>query len=278
MKRKIISLAAVLFIGACAAVIDESSMLPALPAPATTEVLRAPDGYVLSEEMIDLGALGKVHAVRLDNPNTVDVVIINGGSAHFTQRASRGFARIAHMSGSDIIAYDYPGRGGTTLLANVDVLIAMGPELVSAFRRIGWLSNGQNYVYGFSYGGSNASNMARAGGFNGLILDSTTSDTIALGRNMAPKAVRPFVRLKIDGDLSRFDYFNYAVSARIPILLLSAEQDELATPRIMSDFARKLRAAGADVTTSTSQGGHGRAIYGDETLVALREFMAKTKK
>ena len=249
-----------------------------MKAPEASDVLRPPENYTLSEEIIELGTLGKVHIVRLDNPNTDDVVIINGGSGHFTQRASRGFARIAHMSGSDILTYDYPGRGGTTLAATADTLIAMGPELVAAYRRIGWLKNGQNYVYGFSFGGSNASNMARVGGFNGLILDSTTSDIVALGRNMSPQAVRPFVRLKIDGDLSRFDYFNYAVSARVPILLLSASDDELATPAIIQDFATKLRAEGADVTQSSSSGGHGRAIYGDDTLVAIRDFMAKTKK
>ena len=258
--------------------LTEKSLLPKMAAPAASDVITAPDGYVLTEEMIDLGALGNVHAVRLDNPKTDDVVVINGGSGHFTQRASRGFARIAYMSGVDIVTYDYPGRGGTTLEANVDTLISMGPELVSAFRRIGWVKNGQNYVYGFSFGGSNASNMARVGGFSGLILDSTTSDILALGRNMTPTAARPFVRLKIDGDLSRFDYFNYAISSKIPILLLSAEQDELATPKIIDEFATKLRSAGANVTQSSSPGGHGRAIYGDATLTAIRDFMAKTKK
>ncbi|MEK7660405.1 MAG: hypothetical protein AAB680_00005, partial [Pseudomonadota bacterium] len=62
------------------------------------------------------------------------------------------------------------------------------------------------------------------------------------------------------------------------ILLLSASDDELATPAIIQDFATKLRAEGADVTQSSSSGGHGRAIYGDDTLVAIRDFMAKTKK
>ncbi|KAF0112698.1 MAG: hypothetical protein FD128_1450 [Hyphomonadaceae bacterium] len=242
MKRTILAVATSFLCISCTAVIDEASLLPTLKAPEASDVLRPPENYTLSEEIIELGTLGKVHIVRLDNPNTDDVVIINGGSGHFTQRASRGFARIAHMSGSDILTYDYPGRGGTTLAATADTLIAMGPELVAAYRRIGWLKNGQNYVYGFSFGGSNASNMARVGGFNGLILDSTTSDIVALGRDMSPQA------------------------------------DELATPAIIQDFATKLRAEGADVTQSSSSGGHGRAIYGDDTLVAIRDFMAKTKK
>lgn len=154
-----------------------------------------------------------------------------------------------------------------------EALTAMGPALVAYFRQAGWIGDGPVYAYGFSFGGASASNMARSGGFSGLILESTSSDIVAMGRNMVPALARPLVRLEVDDDLATFDYFGFAVSAHTPIVLLAARKDTQADLDTVHAFATRLTQAGADVTTVETPGRHGDALYSDQAAAAIRAFV-----
>ncbi len=257
----------------CTAVIDQSSFFPqTVPPPALT--LAPPPGYLLSEAMLELPDLGIVHAVRLDNPASETVIVYSGGNGNFVSAQSERAAALAAATGADLILYDYPGRGGTTLPATIDASIATGPLLLRELRRRGWIGTGPLFAYGLSFGGSQAAAMTRGGGFDGLILEGTAADIAAVGRNFVPTLAKPFVRLRVDPQLSRFDFLGYAAAARAPILLIASRDDDLVRPRNMRDFAAQLRARGAEVTLVTVPGPHGAALREAEARAALGRFVS----
>ena len=260
-------------LSACTATIDQSIFFPQnVPPPRTT--LTPPAGYAMSEAMLALPGLGTIHAVRLDNPRSETVIVYSGGNGGFVSAFSPFAARLADATGADLILYDYPGRGGTDVAPTIEAAIATGPLLVRELRQRGWIGRGPLFAYGTSFGGSQAAAMARGGGFDGLILEGTTSDIAGVGRNFVPGVAKPFVRLQVDPALLRFDYLGYAIAAHAPILLISSRDDRVVRPRNASDFAGQLRALGATLEEITAPGGHGSALADAETRAAIGRFVA----
>lgn len=275
--RALLAIGAACLLTSCAVTIDESSLLPTIDPPGAGVTLAAPPGYSLTERMIDVGGLGQVHAVRLDRPESEATVIFAGGSGYFSANASRRLTRLAELTGADIVTFDYPGRAGTTVPRTAQALSELGPALVTGFREVGWIGAGPLYAYGFSFGGASAAGIARTGGFDGLLLESTSSDINAMGRNMVPGFVRPFVRLRIDEDLNQFDFLGFAATARAPVLLLAAEDDAQADRAIVEAFAVRLRDQGLAVTLVFGEGGHGDAIYSEPGGRAVRTFTSAAR-
>ena len=257
----------------CTAVIDQSTFFPQnLPPPATT--LAPPRGYALTDTMLALPGLGAMHVVRLDNPASETTIVYSGGNGSFVSALSPIALALADATGADLIFYDYPGRGGTEVPPPIAASLATGPLLLAELRRRGWIGRGPLVAYGFSVGGSQAAAMARDGGFDGLILEGTAADVHAVGRNFIPGIAKPFVRLRVDPALASFDFLSYAVSARAPILLISAEGDRVVRSRNMRDFAAQLRARGAGVDLVSVSGEHGTALRDARARAALGRFVA----
>lgn len=275
--RSLLAIGAACLLTSCAVTVDESSLLPAIDPPEAGVTLAAPPGYARTERMIDVGGLGEVHGVRLDRPDSEATVIFAGGSGYFSANASRRLTRLAELTGADILTFDYPGRAGTTVPRTAEALSALGPALVTGLREAGWIGAGPLYAYGFSFGGASAAGVARAGGFDGLILESTSSDINAMGRNMIPGIARPFVRLRIDDDLNQFDFLGFAASARAPVLLIGAEDDAQADRATVEAFAARLRDRGLVVTLVFGEGGHGDAIYSEPGGRAVRTFTSAAR-
>lgn len=262
----------------CTATIDRSTFIPPVAAPPQA-ALTPPPGYRVTEKMLDLPGLGQVHAVWLDRPGSETAIIYHGGNSSFVAGQSRGAAIIAAETGADLILYDYPGRGGTTVPGTVEGAIETGPALLAALRREGWIGRGPLFTYGFSFGGSQAAAMARDGaGFDGVILEGTAADLAAVGRNFVPWVAKPFVRIRLDPALSRFDFLGYVVSARAPVLLLSSRKDRVVRPRNMRDFAAQLRARGRTVELVEIPGGHGSAVATAEGRAAIAGFVARLSR
>lgn len=277
IRRAGVSTILLLWLAGCVtARIDQSSFFPpAAKAPAGSLV--APSGYVATDAMLDLPGLGALHAVRLDNPASEATVVFSGGNGNFVSSSSVRAAAIAGATGADLILYDYPGRGGTTVPATIDASIATGPAFLAQLRQRGWIGSGPLFAYGLSFGGSQAAAMVREGGFDGLILEGSAADIAAVGRNFVPGLAKPFVKLSVDPELRRFDYLGYAVAGRAPILLLSSREDSIVRERNMRDFAEQLRARGAIVTLVTVPGGHGTVTAQPQAMAALRTFVRQSR-
>lgn len=260
-------------LASCTAVIDQSTFYPQAGA-GPTETLAAPEGYRVEHAMLDLPGLGVVHTARLDNPASEATLLYAGGNMNFVAGQTLRAAALARATGADILLYDYPGRGGTTVPATVDASIAFGPAFLQALRDRGWIGGGPLWVYGLSFGGSQAAGIARAAKANGLIIEGSAADLAAVGRNFVPRIVKPFVKLRVDPDLARYDYAGYAVAARAPVLLIASKDDEVVTPRNMTAFGEQLRAQGVDVRSVTVPGPHGTALRKPAAIEAIRSFTA----
>lgn len=259
----------------CVAVsIDQSSFFPQSAQPPTA-TLTPPPGYSLTDRLIELPGLGTVHAARLDNPASEVAIIYSGGNGNFVSAQTARAAALAKATGADLILYDYPGRGGTTVPATIDASLATGPAMVRRLRETGWIGRGPIFAYGLSFGGSQAAAMVREGGFAGLIIEGSAADIAAVGRNFVPPLARPFVRLKVDPELSRFDYLGYATATKTPVLLISSRDDEIVRERNMRDFADQLRARGVEVTFVSVPGGHGTSLQQPAALAAISSFVTK---
>jgi hypothetical protein len=101
----------------CTAMVSQASFYPSASLAAPDAVLKVPEGYTATDTMLALGELGAVRTVRLDNPASESAIIYSAGNGGFvdSEGTSRMAARLAEVTGADIILYDYPGRGGTTL-------------------------------------------------------------------------------------------------------------------------------------------------------------------
>jgi pimeloyl-ACP methyl ester carboxylesterase len=258
----------------CTAVIDQASFFPqSVEAPQA--VLRAPAGYAMQDAMLELPWLGRLHAVRLDNPASETTIIYSGGNGSYVSAGTEDAAALARATGADLVFYDYPGRGGTTVPPTLDAAIATGPALLRALRERGWIGRGPVFAYGLSFGGSQAAAMAREGGFAGIILEGTAADIAAVGRNFVPGIARPFVKLSVDPALQRFDYLGYAAAARAPVLLISTKKDDIVRERNMSDFAEQLKQRGLEVTFASVPGRHGDALLQPAALTAIRDCVSR---
>lgn len=264
-----------LSLSGCAAVISQASFFPRENLGAPDALLEVPDGYAATDELLSLGELGVVRAVRLDNAESETVIIYSAGNAGFVDSVgtSRMVARLAEVTGADIILYDYPGRGGTTLPATIDAASAFGLAMMDSLKTSGWVGRGPVYAYGLSFGGSMAASLARSGGLAGLIIEGSAADYQAVGRDFVPGLAKPFVKLRVDPALSKFDYLGYALAARGPVLLLSGTQDKVIRPARMREFAQALEAGGARVSFQAVPVGHGGALETSEGRAALAIFM-----
>lgn len=273
MRKLGFPLVLIALLGGCvSANIDQSSFFPQVEQAPTT-VLSAPAGYAMSDALIDLPGLGAIHAVRLDNPASDAVIIYSGGNCNFVSASTGRASALAKATGADLILYDYPGRGGTTVPPTIDASLETGPALLAELRRRGWIGTGALFAYGLSFGGSQAAAMVRGGGFDGLIIEGSAADIAAVGRNFVPPLARPFVKLSVDPELRRFDYLGYAADGRAPILLLASRDDRIVKPANMRAFADQLRARGAAVTLVTVPGAHGTATGQPAAMAALRRFV-----
>lgn len=259
-------------LGGCTATVERSSLLPTLPEP-TASLIEPISGYEREDRMLTLPDLGVVHVVRLTRPNNRRTVIYSGGNGSFVSTSGEHLNELAEVTGADIITFDYPGRGGTTVPKTTDALIAFGSAFVAGLKRTGWIRPGPIYSYGFSLGGATASNIAGTGGFSGLVLEATAADIPAVVRNMIPAVLRPFVRVKVSDDLRRYDYAGYAVSARAPILIIACSADRTVDIRTARRFARSLRQAGATVTFVQVPGGHGAGLRAATARDAVRRMV-----
>ncbi|GIU68001.1 hypothetical protein PsB1_2155 [Candidatus Phycosocius spiralis] len=238
-------------------------------------VLQVPQGYSATSQLMDLDQLGKVRVVKLDNPKSQATLIYSAGNGGFvdSESSSKMAKSFAELTGADIILYDYPGRGGTTVPASIEAMVKFGPAFIDRLRNNGFIEDGPLYAYGLSFGGSVAASMARSGGFSGLIIEGSAADYQAIGSDFVPSIARPFIRIRMDKALQQFDYFGYARASNVPILLLSGAKDTVIRPIRMKQFAEQLTSKGASVTLQVVPVGHGGALSSEKGREALQAFM-----
>lgn len=260
----------------CTVTVRQSALLPAMQEQPRAAIPPLA-GYSRQDRILTLPDLGNVHVARLVKPGNRTTLLYSGGNRYLIAYTANRLNELAAMTGVDIVTFDYPDRGGTTVPKTTEALIAFGPALVKALRQAAWIGAGPLYAYGFSLGGATASNMARTGGFSGLILEATAADIAAVARTRIPTLLKPFLGVKVSEDIKRYDYAGYAVAAQAPILVLAGKDDKTVRAKTVRRFADQLRKAGAAVTFVEVPGDHGKAMASPQGQQALETFM-KTQK
>jgi pimeloyl-ACP methyl ester carboxylesterase len=275
MKPLALTTMATLGLSGCTAVISQGSFFPDEKLTPPKAVLQFPQGYTATDQIFDLGTVGKVRAVRLDNPKSETVVVYSAGNGGFVDSngTSQMAVSLANVTGADIILYDYPGRGGTTIPATIEAATAFGPAMVDQLKTAGWMGSAPAYAYGLSFGGTMTASMARTGAFAGVIIEGSATDYAAIGRDFVPGLAKPFVKLRISENLKTFDYLGYIVAAKAPVLLLSGTKDKVVRPKRMLEFAEQLKAQRIEVTLRPVPVGHGGALNSIEGRNALTAFI-----
>lgn len=266
-----------LSLSGCSAVISRTSFHPSASLAAPDAVLTVPDGYTATDTLLPLGELGAVRTVRLDNPASETAIIYSAGNGGFvdSEGTSRMAARLAEVTGADIILYDYPGRGGTTLPPTIAAAAAaFGPAMIDRLKSKGWIGRGPTYAYGLSFGGAMTASLAQAGALAGLIIEGSAADYQAVGRDFVPGLAKPFVKLRLDPALGAFDYQGYVMASRAPVLLLSGTKDKVIRPPRMREFQLALEGGGTKVTFAPVPVGHGGALEAAEGRAALAAFIS----
>lgn len=274
-KSAMIFAALSMCLGGCTAVISQASFYPSASLTAPDAVLKVPDGYSATDTLLPVGDLGAVRTVRLDNPASDTTIIYSAGNGGFVDSdgTSRMAARLAEVTGADIILYDYPGRGRTTLPPTIAAAAAFGPAMMDSLEAQGWIEGGPVYAYGLSLGGSMAASLAQSGGLAGLIIEGSAADYQAVGRDFVPELAKPFVKVRLDPALNAFDYQGYVVAASAPVLLLSGTRDKVIRPARMRKFQRALEVSRTKVTFAPVPVGHGGALEAAEGRAALAAFI-----
>ena len=260
-----------LFLCGCTVTVTEKSLLPDMASP-PAPVKTPPDGYLVEQALVDLGDLGHVNVWRMDNPVSDDTHLYSGGRRYLTTRPSQRAVRLGELTGADLIFYDYPGRNGTDMQLTTENLIKLGPALVEALKKRGWIGDGLLVAHGYSLGGSIGASFARAGDFDGLILENTTDDIDAFSRANLPLPLRPFFRFTPSPSVARFDFLAYVKSANVPVLLFSGTKDRIVPQTLVENFRNKLAAEGVAVRYVSTPESHGNAIYTVEGGNAIRDF------
>lgn len=275
MSNRALALLPAVLAAGCAVNVGPSSLIPTMPEPVEQRV--APlTGYSREERVFSLAGLGDVHVARLTRPGNTATVVYSGGSGSFIATSGLRLNELAEVTGADIVIFDYPGRGGTTVPKTSEALSAFGPALVSRLRAEGWIADNRLYSYGFSFGGASAATIGRSGGFDGLIFEGTAADIPAVVRGMVPSIARPFVKVKIADDLKSFDYFGYTVAAKAPVLVLVGTDDKVIRAGTSRRFAESLRASGISVTFIETSGGHGQVLADERGRKAVQQFLKGT--
>lgn len=109
----------------------------------------------------------------------------------FPADATAPGAKLAAVHGSDvhgsnIMRYDYPGRGGSEAPRNVDSAIALDADLLAPMRARGRIGGGRLILHGLSFGGSPAAAMPQGGGIDAPVIANSAADIASVGRNFVP--------------------------------------------------------------------------------------------
>ncbi len=265
-------------LASCSTQISQDSFAPRPGALAPPGELIAPPGYSLSHTLLAVGDLGVVNAAFLDNPASDTVIIYHGGNGSFVSTGSKTAGALALATQADLILYDYPERGGTTVPATIDASIAVGAPMIAALKSKGWIGKGPVFNYGFSFGGSQAAAMARNGGFAGLIIEGSAPDYLGIGKDFVPGIAKPFVKLRVDPELKKFDYLGYVKVSNAPVLLIAGEADTVVRPKRVQEFSAALKADGPPTTLINVPGGHGAALTQPAGSEAVRSFVQAHSK
>jgi pimeloyl-ACP methyl ester carboxylesterase len=166
-----------------------------------------------------------------------------------------------------VIAFDYPGRGGTSGAAEIDCFLAAGRTVAEyAAARV---PDGAPLIrHCFSFGGILLPHVIHKSSFTNLVLESTGASAEQWLRSMAPAG------FKIDVPEALAPYNSVAALSGFEhhIWLVTGAEDRSAKPRVSKAFHALLEDAGVRTSLTIIPGaGHGELISTPQFLDAYND-------
>ncbi|MEL7480372.1 MAG: alpha/beta fold hydrolase [Pseudomonadota bacterium] len=216
-----------------------------------------PSGSALRHEWLasEIGPLGLSWAQQLEGAHADRLIVTCMGNT--TDRQSDGVRYLgAVLPFGDAVIFDYPGYGdsaGPPTLKNFELALSAVADRVKTepYDRV--------MVWGHSMGGFFCSRLFKHLGdeLEGVVLEATFSDTSAISRFGLPWYLKPFIRVKLDERLLRYDSVAALDGFDGPITVLAGEADRELPIAATRDLASKLEARGHDVLSlEFSKAGH----------------------
>lgn len=261
--------------------------LPAMLADVPPEGTMLENGAVLKVWQLRVGKAGKarlgtMRIVQIDRTDAAATILLSGGLGWFAGQAPVArVSALAAASGADLLIFERPDEDGAAVWPSVKTLERDGPRLVAALRAAG-LVEGPLIAHGFSLGAARA--VALAGGerpeeqVDAVIIETAAPAMGRLGEEMLPGLLKPFVKLRLEDELKPADWRRNLKRASVPVLLLGAEGDRIATTALVQDFARVLVRARVPVSMVTVAGGHATASESAQGAAAVSDFVAMVRR
>lgn len=268
----VVLIGGVLVSGGCAVVLDQESLYPATQEP-PERATNVPYGYEVRDAIFDLEGLGRVHVKRFLAPRSRSLIIYSGSNSSYTSAIPPGLLKLASSAQSDLVVYDYPGRGGSKMQATVDTFTLLGPSLIVALEKAGWINGRPLIAYGVSFGGAQAASMSRLSAVSAIIVEGSSPYLEEIATSAVPWPFRPFVSIEVSPDLYRLDYERYLMDACVPILLVRNELDRVIPKSTVDALSSKLKLNGVAVTTIVAPGGHGTALVDSVSIDRMSAFI-----
>jgi pimeloyl-ACP methyl ester carboxylesterase len=254
--------------GSCAVSVDARRLAPQPQARPVSAALAPPPGYRGGIDRVSIVGVGAVEVAYLHRREARGLLIYSGGRGFRLERASARAARLAELTGANLLLYNYPGRGASEGVSDAATLAALAKGL----RALPAVHDaGPVLIYGFSFGGLMAALLAAAGPTDGVVIEASSDAADAVAERLLPLPLRWALDVNVTGE--SLPYAERLVGADAPILVLAGGRDAVAPPPIACAFAQKLARMGGDVRFAAAPGAaHGKALYTEEGGAALRRF------
>lgn len=180
-------------------------------------------------------------------PGAVRPVIVTcGGNATDRYNAGVFYAQKALRWG-DVLHFDYPGYGDSQGEPSAEGFES-GIDVVRA--EVARVAAGRPVIYwGHSLGGFVCTDLAvGTPGLAGIIIETSARNATEVARGWTPLWAKPIARVRVAESLAGYDNATTAATARVPVLVLGAGQDDTLPVELSRALSEALRELGAPVT------------------------------
>lgn len=150
---------------------------------------------------------------------------------------------------ADLIVFDYPGYGdspGVPSAQSFETMIdALADELNASKAR----SERPLILWGYSLGGFVCSQLLGAlEQADGIIIESSASDSKSAARQLVPAILRPFLRVRLSPSLAAYSNIEALQAYKGKILILAGAKDGILPARLSQQLVDGLEEKGVSVT------------------------------
>ena len=184
----------------------------------------------------------------IERPGEMRRLIVHCGGNTAARKDSGTPYGLKLVEFGDAFLFDYPGYGNSPGKASVDTLQAMSHAVVDFVDKKA--ADGRPVIlWGHSLGGFVCADMASA--FNrvdAIIFETSAPNAAEVADSASPWFAKPFVKIIIAGEVSRFDNVTALDGLGVPLLVLGAKRDKTLAVWLSRKLAADLETAGHDVT------------------------------